>query len=208
MFEALKELVGKISDEKVKSEFLAELIKIEQSNLTAMPETLDELLADKKFASLESQYAKKVGDLRNKWDTDLKEKALKEKLESSENPDEKETNTTEKLIKEMFTGMNEKFDKINTDISGLRGEKTINSLKDYVKEKLNKLPPEFSELIDINADTTNADIDKKIEILTQIREADLKKIDGQPNVSSNLKVEDTEIDEFLENKKEELGIKT
>jgi len=206
MFKILRELADKIADEKLKSEFLAELKKSEESNLITMPKNLEELLSDEKFADFKSQYNAREGSLRTKWDEEQKEKKLKENLEKS---DGKETNTTETMLKELMTGINKNFEKINTDISGLRSEKTIDSLKNYVKEKLDKLPPEFSEFIDINADTTSTDIDKKIEILTKIRENDLKKVDGQPDISQNntndggVSEINTILDEKLGTKKEE-----
>lgn len=201
MFKIFKELVDKITDEKQKSDFLTELKRIEESNLITKPENLDTFLNDEKFTDLKSQYDKNISGLRTKWDSDLKELKLKDNIEKSEGA---ESNATEKLLKEMMAGMNEKFEQMNNDISGLRGEKTVDSLKNYAKEKLKDIPEGFHNFIHISESTTQPDIDKEIELLITARENDLKGINGQPNVGQG-KAADGGVAEIHEILDEKLG---
>lgn len=204
MFKIMAELVNKITDEKQKSEFLAELKKLEESDLITMPKTLDELFNNDKFSDLKVQYTKNVGGLRNKWDEEQKEKGLKEDVEKL---DGKEQNEELKKLLKLMTGMNAKFEKMDADILGLRGEKKIDSLKGYADEKLKDIPKEFHNFIHISENTTEADIDKNVNLLITARENDLKKVNGQPIIGvEETSGTDADVDDFLKTKKEELGI--
>lgn len=180
MYEILNGLVNKMSDKTQKSEFLAELKKLEESNLIAMPTNLDDMFKDEKFTDLKSQYDKNVGGLRTKWDEEMKKSKLEADVEKTT-----ETNdtATDKLLKQILEMTNENFKKINIDISGLRGERQIDALKSYAKDKLKDLPKSSIDLITFNEQLTFSDIDKNIELLTKYQEENLKNIDGTPNVS-------------------------
>lgn len=173
MLEALKKEASQLPEGEAKTKLLTEIEKLEKANLISRPTSLADFLNAEESADLKNQQASILSAYRVKWEKELAEKKQKEE-------DEKTPKTNDEKFAEIISGVTKTLKELSEKVSTIETGKKISSLSDYAKEKAKDLPKEFSSLIQVGETTTEADIDKQIELLTTAHQNVLKSIDNTP----------------------------
>lgn len=175
-----------MTDLAKKSQFEAEIKKLEEAKLITMPKSLDELLKDEKFADFKRDYDSSLGKYRTTWEKELEEKSKKAAPPAP---------GTEPKPDEFQAKVMEMFDNLQKNLNALQQKNTIDSLSTYAKEKAKDLPAEFQQLIHITDGMTQADIDKQVNLLTTAKAKVIESIDGAPFIGQ-AKTEQANVDSW------------
>jgi len=190
MFEELLKLVNSLPDDK-KSEFIKAIGQLQSQGLTVLPKNLDDLLKDEKFADLAKQVTSKidseVGKNRTKWEKEVSDK---------KEPENKEEGKETKMSPE-FEAMLKEFKEIKDGMLSLQNQSKVKNLNAYLDEKTKGYPEQMKALIDISENTTQEQIDQKIEALNKVFEISLNKDDQTPILGQEGKITDVEFDKTL-----------
>jgi len=194
MLEELKKLAETLPDGEHKTKVLAEITRLEGENLISKPKSLSELL--KSDADLMNQHNSIVGELRNKWDYDLKSKEELEKQQKAildkTAPEEKnQLEGIQKLIEATLKPIQEKIDKFSNTMK-------TEDLKKFATEKANILPEQLRGLVIVSKDSTEESINDQITKIQEAHKEYMKTVDQKPpEGSGTVELTDTEFEKSL-----------